>query len=175
MTSKTAMPSLKPHDVAVALQLVLTSALPYRALSQAVGLSQGESHNAVRRLAFARLVRPDSRTVLRGALLEFLSGGVPYAFPAALGAETRGVPTAHAGPPLAEEFPAANAIVWPDVHGAQRGASLEPLYPGATGTPQNNPELYGLLTLVDALRIGRARERQRARRLLRARLAPTSI
>lgn len=168
------MPSLKPHDVAVALQLALTPAISYRALAQAVGLSQGESHNSVQRLAFARLLRPDTRTVLRGALLEFLSGGVPYAFPTEAGREARGVPTAHAGPPLAEEFPAANAVVWPDMHGTHRGASLEPLYPGATGTPQNNPELYELLTLVDALRIGRARERQRARTLLRERLVKST-
>ena len=164
------MTTLRPHDVAVALQLVLTPALPYRALARAIGVSQGEVHNAVKRLAVARLVRSDTRAPHRGALLEFLTGGVPYVFPAVLGPETRGVPTAHAGPPLAADFPDAAPVVWPAVDGQHRGAAVEPLYPGAPGTLQRNPDLYELLTLVDALRIGRARERQRAKSMLQDRL-----
>lgn len=167
------MASLRPHDVAVALQLAMTPALPYGALAETVGLSQGEAHNSVKRLAFSRLVRPDTRAVHRGALLEFLIAGVPYAFPAEPGADTRGVPTAHAGPSLASEFPDADPVVWPSVDGQHRGAAVEPLYPGATGTLNHNPELYDLLTLVDALRIGRTRERLRARGLLRDRLTVT--
>lgn len=164
------MASLRPHDVAVALQLALTPGMPYRALADAVGLSQGETHNVVKRLAAARLVRPDTRAVHLGALLEFLLGGVPYAFPAELGAETRGVPTAHAAPPLAAEFPNAESVVWPAVHGDRRGAAVEPLYAAAPATVRSNPPLYELLTLVDALRVGRARERQRAKALLHDRL-----
>jgi len=168
------MPSLRPHDVAVALQLALSPALSYRALAHAVGLSQGEVHNAVKRLAAARLIRPDTRAAHRGALLEFLTGGVPYVFPAELGPETRGVPTAHAGPPLAADFPDADSVVWPAADGARRGAAVAPLYAAAPSTFRSNMELYELLTLVDALRIGRARERQRAKSLLQERLS-TSV
>jgi hypothetical protein len=165
---------LRPHDVVVALQLALTPGRPFRALAEAVGLSQGEVHNAVRRLAGARLVRPDTRAVHPGALLEFLTGGVPYAFPAALGAEARGVPTAHAAPPLSAEFPDAAPVVWPAVEGTHRGAAVEPLHPAAPATERHNPPLYELLALVDALRVGRARERQRARSLLEERLTAAS-
>lgn len=164
---------LRPHDVALALQLALRPGMSYRALAEAVGVSQGETHNAVKRLAAARLVRPDTRAVHVGALLEFLAGGVPYAFAAAPGAETRGVPTAHAAPPLAADFPDADSVVWPALDGEHRGAAVAPLYAGAPATARRNPPLYELLTLVDALRVGRARERQRARQLLQHRL--TSI
>lgn len=164
------MATLRPHDVAVALQLALTPGLSYRALAEAVGLSQGEAHNVVRRLAAARLVRADTRAAHLGALLEFLSGGVPYVFPAEPGRETRGVPTAHAAPPLAAEFPAADAVVWPAVDGDRRGAAVEPLYAGAPATARRNSPLYELLALVDTLRIGRARERGRAKVLLQERL-----
>jgi hypothetical protein len=164
------MAALRPHDVAIALQLALTPGMPYRALAQAVGVSQGEAHNGVKRLAAARLVRPDTRAVYLGALLEFLPGGVPYVFPAEPGPETRGVPTAHAAPPLAAEFPDAEPVVWPAVDGDRRGAAVEPLYAAAPATARSNPPLYELLTLVDALRVGRARERQRARALLQDRL-----
>jgi hypothetical protein len=144
--------------------------MPYRALAAAVGLSQGEAHNVVKRLAAARLVRPDTRTVHLGALLEFLPGGVPYVFPAEPGPETRGVPTAHAAPPLASEFADSEPVVWPAVDGDRRGAAVQPLYAAAPATARSNPPLYELLTLVDALRVGRARERQRARALLQDRL-----
>ncbi|WP_396200022.1 hypothetical protein [Gemmatimonas sp.] len=162
--------TLKPADVAVALQLSLTPDVPYRELAAAVGISHGEAHNAVRRLQAARLLRAGSRAVKTEALLEFLLGGVPYAFAATPGAEVRGVPTAHAAPPLAVDFTGANAYVWPSAEGRVRGESLEPLYAGAVHTATTNPALYELLALVDALRAGRARERQRARDYLRQRL-----
>ena len=161
---------LKPADVAVALQLTLTPDAPYRALAESVGMSHGEAHNAVRRLHDARLLRVGARAVKTDALLEFLFGGVPYAFAVTPGAEVRGIPTAHAAPPLAVDFTGADAYVWPSAEGRVRGASLEPLYAGAVHTAIRNPALYELLALVDALRAGRARERQRARDHLRQRL-----
>ena len=164
------MSFLRAHDVAVALQLCLTPGLAYRALAEAVGVSQGETHNAVQRLMAARLVRSDTREVNRSQLLDFLIGGVPYAYAVSLGAETRGVPTSHAAPPLKASFPDADAVVWPSADGKVRGAAVEPLYPAAPATARHNPDLYELLALVDALRIGRARERQRARAELRERL-----
>ena len=161
---------LKPADVAIALQLSLTPDVPYRELAAAVGISHGEAHNAVRRLQAARLLRAGSRVVKTEALLEFLIGGVPYAYAATPGAEVRGVPTAHAAPPLDVDFTGADAYVWPSAEGRVRGAALEPLYAGAVHTATTNPALYELLGLVDALRAGRARERQRARDYLRQRL-----
>jgi len=106
-------------------------------------------------------------------LLEFLTSGVPYAFPAEPGAESRGVPTAFAGPPLAGDLPEASPLVWPAIDGDRRGATIEPLYAAAPATAEGNPALYDLLTLVDAVRVGRARERQRARVLLEERLMAT--
>jgi hypothetical protein len=164
------MPPLRPHDVVVALQLALTPDAPYRALAAAVGLSQGETHNAVKRLTLARLLRPDHRAPRVEALFDFLTKGVPHAFPAELGAESRGVPTAHAAPPLVSDFSASDAVVWPSPDGELRGASVEPLHAAAPMIAKSNPSLYELLALVDALRIGQARERQLATTLLRERL-----
>ena len=169
------MVQLRPQDVAIALQLALRPGLAYRALAEAVGLSQSEVHGAVKRLAYARLVRADIRAARVPALLEFLTSGVPYAFPAEPGAESRGVPTAFAGPSLAGDFPDASPLVWPAIDGDRRGATIEPLYAAAPATAKGNPALYDLLTLVDALRVGRARERQRARILLEERLMATEL
>jgi hypothetical protein len=164
------VPPLKPHDVVVALQLALTPEAPYRTLADSVGLSLGEVHNAIKRLTTARLVSPSRRVPRKEALLDFLLKGVPYAFPAELGTETRGVPTAHAAPPLDSQFSASDAVVWPSENGDRRGAAVEPLYEGAPSLTRRNPELYELLALVDAIRVGRARERQLATMILRERL-----
>jgi hypothetical protein len=107
------------------------------------------------------------------ALADFLVHGVPYAFPGELGAESRGVPTAHAGPSLAREFK-GDPIVWSSVDGRVRGQSLVPLYPAAPRLAGRVPDLYELLTLVDVIRVGRARERSRAAALLRAKLVPAA-
>ncbi len=168
------MPPLKPQDIAVALQLALTPGSTYAALAAATGISQGEVHNAVRRLRGARLVLTAATQVHSPALLEFLGSGVPYAFPAEAGAKSRGVPTSHSAGVLGGEFSTAEPLVWPSVEGRVRGASVVPLYEGAAATAARNPALYELLALVDAVRLGRARERTRAKQLLRERIVAAS-
>ncbi|MDP3774359.1 MAG: hypothetical protein Q8Q85_08840, partial [Gemmatimonadales bacterium] len=62
-------PSLRPGDVAVALELAVRPGQGLVPLATAVGISLGEAHNAVRRLRAARLVRPDERHVIVPSLL----------------------------------------------------------------------------------------------------------
>jgi hypothetical protein len=107
-------------------------------------------------------VLPESKRLDRKALIDFLSHGVRYAFFPVLGPETRGVPTAHSAPPLADRIVSDDRIVWPSAQGRVRGSSLLPLYPGAPGLPERSPSLYEMLTLVDDGREGHsgaARER----------------
>ena len=163
-------PSLRPGDVAVALELALRPDQGLVPLATAVGISLGEAHNAVRRLRASELLRPDARHVMVQSLLDFLIHGVRYAFPGVLGSEVRGVPTAWSAPPLAADFRGADIVVWPSSSGKVRGECLTPLYGGAPGVAESHPDLYELLALVDAVRVGRARERNRATALLRARL-----
>lgn len=54
--------------------------------------------------------------------------------------------------------------------GKMRGTTLEPLHKAVPRAAANDPVLYELLALVDALRDGRVRERQIAERELTARL-----
>jgi DNA-binding Lrp family transcriptional regulator len=168
------MPTLRPHDVAVALQLALKPGLPYGALAEAVGLSRGEVHNVVKRLITARLLQADQRKPNMNALLDFLVSGVPYAFPAEIGPSARGIPTAHSALPVEHESSGHEPLVWPSLEGHARGASVEPLYRTAPETAGHNPELYELLALVDSIRIGRARERQRAKAMIHDRLMKAS-
>lgn len=153
----------KPQDIVVALQLSLGApAQSYAAMGEALGMSASEVHAAVRRLGEAKLLDPETKQIHWRALRNFLVHGVPYAFPVSPKEITRGVPTAWAAPAMQalksdhSEFPP----VWPDPEGKVQGQAVTPLYPSVPAAALKNPELYALLAYVDALRVGRARERQ---------------
>jgi hypothetical protein len=83
------------------------------------------------------------------------------------------MPTAHAAPPLVALISADGpAPVWPDPEGTARGESLQPLHPSVPRAAREQPLLYELLALVDALRISRARERKLAMEHLELRIRP---
>lgn len=167
---------LKPQDLAVALKLVTLQGarVSYAALAQQLRLSPFEVHAAVQRLMAARLAVERDGTVRpnMAALRAFIVNGAPYAYPPVRGEATIGFPTAHAVSPLKGRVQASkdSTPVWPHPEGTSRGEALLPLYeklPLAAGEDQ---KFYELLALFDALRIGQAREREMARRLLEERL-----
>lgn len=162
--------ALHPLDVAVALHLVDEPERSYAGLAEDLGLSSSTVHESVARLLNAGLIRRDperERVVNRHALLEFLEHGVKYAFPAVPGARVRGVATAHAGPVLRDAIIAEDAFVWPSADGESIGPSVEPLLPKAALLSKTQPAFYAILSAVDALRVGRARERNLAMNFLK--------
>lgn len=165
----------KPQDIVVVLLLALhkerAARRTYAELGETLGMSASEVHAAVRRLREAYLLDPEDQVQLT-ALRNFLVHGVRHAFPARPKEVTRGVPTAWALPAIATKLGASDQFppVWPDPNGKVQGSAIEPLYPSVPGAAPRNPDLYELLALVDALRIGRARERTLAEKELGARL-----
>ena len=143
-------------DVGMALAMALEPLAPLKRLSEFTCRSIGEVHNAERRLRAARLLRPDSRSVEREPLLRFIQWGVPHAYPPTLGAMAVGVATAQLlsmnGEPAEAEF------VWPTASGTTRGQAFAPPYPRASRLVDANPQLRRLLSLVDLVRIGGARD-----------------
>lgn len=166
---------LKPQDVLVLLKLALHREAPwtYTSLALDLGISPSEAHAAVRRAIRVGLLDPDGRQPNRKALLEFIVHGLKYVFAAERGRLTRGVPTAHAAPPLASEITGDTdpPPVWPDPEGSTRGETFEPLYRSAPQAAQRDPDLYECLALIDAIRGGRARERKLAEEYLTKKLA----
>ena len=49
--------------------------------------------------------------------------------------------------------------IWPTEIGTIKGQSIEPLYAGAPAAASEDPVLYEMLALINALRVGQARER----------------
>lgn len=167
---------LKPQDLAVALKLVSLQGeqLPYAALAKQMRLSPFEVHAAVQRLIAARLVTKHTGAIRpsMAALRAFLINGAPYAYPPVRGEATIGFPTSHAVPPLSERIqPSADSPpVWPHPEGTTRGQGVLPLYGKLPLAAVDDPKLYEFLALFDALRIGQARERELAKKLLEERL-----
>lgn len=163
---------MKPQDIVVALKLAAAGpAKSFADLGASLGISASEAHAAVRRLAEAKLWDADLKRINRQALLGFLVHGAPYTFPVALKETTRGLPTGW-GAPVFRGTIVANEPppVWPDPEGEIRGQAVKPLYPSVVLAAKQDPILYDLLALVDALRLGRARERKIAEHELETRL-----
>jgi hypothetical protein len=171
--------NLKPQDVVVALKLFgyPSGRPPISVVANDLGLSPSEVHGAIQRLRSSRLLHgPALKDKLNiSGLKEFLVHGLKYAFPAEHGEVTRGIPTSYAAEPLKSEIAVSNDLppVWPWRDGDTRGVGLEPLYKNVPHAALRDPALYQLLALVDAIRDGRARERNLAEHDLVRRLEAT--
>jgi hypothetical protein len=164
----------KSLDVVVWLKLLSSgSRKTFARLSKELGMSASEIHSSVGRGVAAGLIDPNSRMPLRKPLEEYLLHGVRYAFPAKRGPVTRGIPTSYGAPPLAQYFNAPDELppVWPDSKGSTKGYALEPLFNPIAKAVGQDPKLYELLALIDAIRDGRARERKLAEDKLKALIA----
>lgn len=154
----------------VLLKLVIRddATFTYPELSLALGLSASEVHAGIKRATAAGLFNAHNRTTNRKALLEFLVHGLKYVFIAERNGVTRGIPTAHAAPPLVDLLGSSPdpPPVWPDPLGTVRGEGFRPLYTSVPVAARKDQRLYELLALVDAIRAGRTRERQLAEKIL---------
>lgn len=171
------MAVLKPQDIMIILKLcsVNNSSWTQASLAQDLSMSPSEINAGLKRAEQSNLVRKlesgKYKTVKRN-LEEFLIHGIKYCFPPVKGEPTRGQVTAYAGPVLQEVMQQGSdlAPVWPDPEGQVRGYAFEPLYPSAIHAIKKDEKLYRLLSLVDALREGRAREAKVAQKHLKEEL-----
>ncbi|MDX2065980.1 MAG: hypothetical protein SFX74_09585 [Fimbriimonadaceae bacterium] len=161
------MGMLRAQDILVVLKVIASGKSSFAELGRSLGLSVSQAHSATKRAIQAGLLREDG-TVRGSAVLEVLTA-LRYYMPAERGSEVRGVPTAFSAPVLATEEIATDlrGPVWPHPEGTERGYACSPLYKTAPTAALQDPALYRLLALADALRIGNARERELAQRLLK--------
>lgn len=187
---------LKAQDIIILLKILsIMAALPKQ--EQAASLSQNklaihlcmsvsEVNAGMKRLLQAGLlgvlidegashfVRNRVFVPIKAACEECLISGVKYFFPVKLGAYTRGIATSYASPVFKKKIMIGQdpIPVWPYAEGDQRGLALEPLYRSVPRAITQYPDkiFYELLTLVDAIRSGRARERNIAIQLLKEKI-----
>lgn len=164
--------SMKPQDIVVLLKLLSEENQSWNQISLAKSLfmSQSEISESLSRSKYARLLFDKGKKVAKKPLLELLQFGVPYIYPQQPGPVVRGIPTAHSASPLVDHIQSDEHYVWPSAKGHMRGHSIQPLFGSVVQAVESDSRLYELLALVDALRAGRARERNLAIELLNKRI-----
>lgn len=168
------MYGLKPQDIVVLLKLILEGSkqpLIQMDMARNLNMSAGEFANSLARLRGSRLISSVNKPI-HSAAIEFILVGVKYVYPCTPGPITRGKPTAHSAPPLNQKVKSTplDVYVWPDAEGEVSGQAIQPLYKSVVAASKNDPRLYEALALVDALRVGRAREIELAKEELKLRI-----
>ena len=156
--------SMKPQDVVILLKIIAldTDNWQQKPLSDALKMSQSEVSQSVARSKFAGLLDVNGKKVMRLAFFDFLQFGLTYVFPQKPGPVVRGLPTAHSAAPLNSLIVSEELYVWPWAKGKIRGHGIVPLYSSVPDAAAKDVKLYEMLALTDALRIGRAREKDLA-------------
>lgn len=186
---------LKPQDIFITLKLVAlgNESWSYVRLANELFMSASEINAGVKRSLRAglligghqqteykkklmnsmKMVGSHSHWPNRQAIHEFLVHGAKYSFPPDLGEVTRGIPTATAAAPIKKNFMMVDELppVWPYLEGEVKGYSFSPIYRSAPQAALHDPNLYELLVILDTLRGGKAREREKAAQELDLRLS----
>lgn len=168
---------LKPQDIVVLAKLLALrgkDSWSQNSLATELCLSPSQINSAFKRLVVMKLITPyqppDKPSPILQACEEFFIHGLKYVFPAKLGELTRGVPTSYVAPSFKGSIALGNdpIPVWPHGEGTEKGVALMPLY---SSVPESiikyfDPVFYDLLTLLDAIRSGWAREKQIAEKII---------
>jgi hypothetical protein len=161
---------LKGVDLLVLLGLLRHPAGNWtvRSLADELRLPPASVQRSLERLASVGVFDARKRRIHVGACEDLFLYGLRFVAPTMVGGETRGLPTAWAAPPLVGRLAANDDLppVWPDPHGDVRGLEVQPLHPRVVSLANADAEMYGLLALIDGLRVGDARVRSLAVSLL---------
>lgn len=155
---------LHPLDIILAIKLVLNSHDATQAeLANELSVSASQINRAYKGCYKSGFVDEHSQLVIRPALVEFLVHGFKYVFPGELGPITRGIPTAHSAESIASQMGPSNAVyVWPHANGTVRGEAIQPIFKSVPAASLKDAKFYEAMALLDAIRVGRARERNLA-------------
>lgn len=154
---------LKPLDLTVLSFLVAQDVgerWTQQSVASGLGIAQSSVHRALRQLDRSGLLVGD--VPQHRALRELLVHAVRVVYPAELGPPVRGVPTAWSAGVVDGVRAGEPAFVWPLDAASGFGTSVEPLHPCVPESAARNPSFHEWMALVDVLRVGRVRDRERA-------------
>lgn len=174
--------AIKPQDIVVLCKLIAYQKAKkdwsQNSAASELCLSPSQINLALKRLVTAGLITPyhapQKPQPIIQACIELFIHGLKYMFPAKLGEIARGIRTSYAAPSFKGEISLGQEAlpVWPHGKGEDRGVALKPLYSNVPEAIIKYPDplFYDILTLIDAIRSGRAREKQIAIKKLSATL-----
>ncbi|MBX2966046.1 MAG: hypothetical protein KF845_07865 [Cyclobacteriaceae bacterium] len=163
---------MKSQDILILLKIIALEDKPWfhHTLAEDLDISQSEVTQSLNRSRYAQLIDQERRKVNRKALYDFLCYGISYVFPQHPGEIVRGFATAHSAPPLKAMIESTENYVWPSAKGNIRGQSVLPIYKSVVKAVQTDTVLYELLALIDAIRVGKVREKEIALAELKKRI-----
>jgi|SRR5438552_13295899 len=173
--------NIKSQDILILLKILSSGGIYGEtwntiSISRSLYISQSEVSESLRRSAYAGFIESNKKTVFKKGLLEFLVHGIKYTFPVKPGPIVKGMPTAHSAPPLSNMIISTGDIyVWPYAYGSMIGQTIEPLYPSVPKAVSEDPILYEMLIFTDALRVGKAREKEIAKKELEKRIVKGNL
>jgi len=178
---------LKPHDTVVALKygcIALSEQstdkangkISVRAVASSLGISPGEISKSNQRLVKAKLIAPVEESYQKNLpynlvvthMQDWLSHGIQYSVIAESMGVGRGMVTSWSNKAIHSEFvPRELAYVWLTPGGDTTGEGISPIYPKAPLAAREDHHLHYILSLIDAIRLGKPRELNIARGLIR--------
>lgn len=135
-----------------------------RGLAAELSMSKSEVSNCLKRCMNVNLVKIDrinkKPSANKKLFLEFIKVGLRIVFPAKPAEIVRGIPTTFAAPVLESKLLSAGDLkmVWADPRGTVMGQAVVPLYKSVPEAVKKDADLYASLALLDAIRLGNARE-----------------
>jgi hypothetical protein len=165
---------LKPLDIVILLAAHLEglrdAAWTFASLAVRLGVSPSQVHTGLKRAEAARLWHARDRRAMELLLVDFAAHGIPHVFPPRVGPPARGIATASSWEALDRQLSPGPGYVWPHSGGTRIERTLEPLDRRVPTMVREDAGLHEALAMIDALRVGRTRERMLARDILKARL-----
>lgn len=135
-----------------------------RSLEKTTGISKTQIADSIRRCTSIGLAKKDRKYAVprtnKKSLLEFVVYGIKYVFPVRMGELTRGIATSFSAPVLNEKLFSSGELipVWPDGRAKSNGLKVMPLFHSVPYAVRLDSDLYAMLALVDAIRLGNPRE-----------------
>lgn len=155
---------MKSQDIVILLKIIALDKQEWKIadIAENLQISSSTVSQALERNKFARLIDSSKKKVQKTNFLDFLEYGIKYVFPVVPSSVKVGIPTAHSAPPLSDKVVANDEVyVWAvnkRSGGVVKGESIEPLHECVIHAIKNDTKLYEMLALVDAIRVGKARE-----------------
>lgn len=151
---------MRPQDIVILLKIAAKGSEKWymKDLANELYISKSEISESLNRNVIAGFISNSKKRLFKAALLEFILHGIKYVYPQKPGNIQRGVLTAQSANPLSGKIQSQEKFIWPYALGNDRGFSISPLHPNVPKACLKDKKLYELLALVDAIRIGNARE-----------------
>lgn len=147
---------IRPQDIVILLKIISLGNKDWflKDLSNQLNISNSEVSESLNRSVIGGLLEGDKKTVRKKQLLDFLVYGLRHVFPVVNGSLVRGLPTAYSAPILEDKFVIDAPYVWSSGGYRTKGIAIKPLYHSVPQSCETDENLYDLLALTDALRIG---------------------